>query len=104
MLFDISTEKWTEVPGSGYGYPSWSQDGKYVYFREGGDFKPGNPSRILRVRVSDRHVEKVVDEKNVGRLTTGTITAWLGLAPDDSPLFARDISTQEIYALDVDLP
>ena len=104
MLFDIPTEKWTEVPGSGYGYPSWSQDGKYVYFREGGDFKPGNASRILRVRVSDRHVENVVDEKNVGRLTTGTITPWLGLAPDDSPLFARDISTQEIYALDVDLP
>lgn len=103
MLFDISTGKWTEVPGSGYGYASWSQDGKYVYFREGGDFGPG-PSRILRVRVSDRHVENVVDEKNVGRMTAGTMTPWLGLAPDDSPLFARDISTQEIYALDVDLP
>jgi Tol biopolymer transport system component/DNA-binding winged helix-turn-helix (wHTH) protein len=103
MLFDFSTDKWTEVPGSGNGYPSWSQDGKYVYFREGGDSEPA-PSRILRVRVSDRRVENVVDEKNVGRLTTGTMTAWLGLAPDDSPLFARDISTQEIYALDVDLP
>jgi hypothetical protein len=29
---------------------------------------------------------------------------WLGLAPDDSPLFARDISTSEIYALDVEWP
>jgi len=45
-----------------------------------------------------------VEEKNVGRMTTGTIVPWLGLAPDDSPLFARDIGTQEIYALDVDLP
>jgi WD40 repeat protein len=104
MLFDISTQKWTEVPGSGYGYQSWSHDGKYVYFREGGDFKPGYPPRILRLRVSDQHVENVVDEENVGRPTTGTITPWLGLAPDDSPLFARDISIQEIYALDVDLP
>jgi Tol biopolymer transport system component len=104
MLFDTFTGKWTEVSGSGYGYPSWSQDGKYVYFREAEYFGGGNPSRILRVRVSDRHVENVVDEKNVGRMTTGTIVPWLGLAPDDSPLFARDIGTQEIYALDVDLP
>ena len=104
MLFDTSTEKWAEVPGSGYGYPSWSQDGKYVYFREAEYFGGGNPSRILRVQVSDRRVENVVEEKNVGRMTTGTIVPWLGLAPDDSPLFARDIGTQEIYALDVDLP
>jgi DNA-binding winged helix-turn-helix (wHTH) protein/Tol biopolymer transport system component len=104
VLFDTSTGKWTEVPGSGYGYPNWSRDGKYVYFREGGDFNPGHPPRILRLRVSDRHVENVADEMNVGRLTTGTLTSWLGLAPDDSPLLARDISTQEIYALDVDLP
>jgi len=104
MLFDISTEKWTEVPGSGYGYLSWSRDSKYVYFREAEYFGGGNPSRILRVRVSDRHVEHVLDEKNIGRVIVGTIVPWLGLAPDDSPLFARDISTQEIYALDVDLP
>ena len=104
MLFDISTQKWTEVSGSGYGYPSWSQDGKYVYFLEGGDFNPGHPPRILRLRVGDRHMEDVADERNVGRLTAGTITPWLGLAPDDSPLLARDISHQEIYALDVDLP
>jgi Tol biopolymer transport system component len=104
MLFDTSAGKWTKVSGSGYGYPSWSQDGKYVYFREAEYFGGGNSSRILRVRVSDRHVENVVDEKNVGRMTTGTIVPWLGLAPDDSPLFARDIGTQEIYALDVDLP
>jgi len=50
-------------------------------------------------------VENVVDEKDVGRITTGMNgVPWFGLAPDDSPLFARDISTQEIYALEVDLP
>jgi len=39
-----------------------------------------------------------------GRLTAGTITGWFGLAPDDSPLFARDISTSEIYELEMDWP
>jgi hypothetical protein len=30
--------------------------------------------------------------------------AWSGLAPDGSPLFVRDISNREIYALDWKLP
>jgi hypothetical protein len=29
---------------------------------------------------------------------------WSGLTPDGLPLFTRDISIQEIYALDVELP
>jgi hypothetical protein len=60
--------------------------------------------RIVRLRLSDHKVENIVDVKDVGRLTTGTIIAWSGLAPDDSPLFARDISTSEIFALDVEWP
>ena len=32
-----------------------------------------------------------------------TVT-WSGLAPDDTPIFVRDVSTQEIYALDVQVP
>lgn len=31
-------------------------------------------------------------------------SSWTGLGPGDSPLFVRDISTQEIYALDLELP
>jgi hypothetical protein len=34
----------------------------------------------------------------------GNWGSWSGQAPDDSRLFVRDVSTQEIYALDVDLP
>ena len=30
--------------------------------------------------------------------------AWSGLAPDDSALLVRDVSTDEIYALDLELP
>ena len=29
---------------------------------------------------------------------------WTGLGPDDTALFVRDISSSEIYALDVDFP
>jgi hypothetical protein len=30
--------------------------------------------------------------------------AWTGVTPDGSALFVRNVSTQEIYALDVALP
>jgi hypothetical protein len=29
---------------------------------------------------------------------------WSGLTPDGLPLFTRDMSIEEIYALDVELP
>jgi hypothetical protein len=34
----------------------------------------------------------------------GRVLARTGLTPDDSPLFLRDNSAREIYALDVDFP
>jgi len=103
MLFDFATQKWTEAFGFEMGYPSWSRDGKYIYFFQD-SYKQDVRERIARFRLSDRKIENIVDLKNVGRRTTGTITAWFGLAPDDSPLFARDISNQKIYALEMDWP
>jgi Tol biopolymer transport system component len=103
MLFDFGTQKWTEVYGTEAGFPNWSLDGKYLYFkvsRRGLNV----PERIVRLRLSDRRIENIVDVKSVGRMTTGTIVPWFGLAPDDSPLFARDISTAEVYALEMNWP
>jgi hypothetical protein len=77
----------------------WSPDGKYLYFK----YHPAQDkaSRIVRLRMSDRKIEDVAEIGNVGRVTTGTWGQWFGLAPDESPLPARDISTQEIYALTI---
>jgi Tol biopolymer transport system component/DNA-binding winged helix-turn-helix (wHTH) protein len=106
ILFDFSTQKWTQVNdsqvGSSVGFPVWSHDGKYLYFKYYP--APDVPYRIVRLRLSDRKVENVAELGNVGRWTIGTHGQWFGLAPDDSPLFARDISTQEIYSLEMDWP
>jgi Tol biopolymer transport system component/DNA-binding winged helix-turn-helix (wHTH) protein len=91
MLFDSQTSKWTELPGDEASYPEWSRDGKYVYFR--------TPQSVARVRISDHKIENLVDLTSIGRLPIGTFGYWFGIAPDDSPLLARDISTQEIYAI-----
>jgi Tol biopolymer transport system component/DNA-binding winged helix-turn-helix (wHTH) protein len=98
MLFDTTTQKWEELASLYSGYPSWSNDGKFLYFQDwanGGAF----PSRVVRVRISDRKLETVLDLRSLGRLSIGTFVSWSGLAPDDSILLSRNISTQEIYAL-----
>ena len=96
LLFDRTTAKWTELCKLLTGYPSWSRDSKYIYF----DSPQGEPA-FCRVRISDHKLERLVGLKNL-RLA-GTY-AWTGLAPDDSPLLLRDTGTQEIYALETQLP
>ena len=98
VLFDFTTEKWTDLARvNDLGFPSWSADGKYVYFEDGGS-DPG----IFRVRISDRKLERVVSLKEI-RLA-GRYGSGLSLAPDDSPLILRDTGVEEIYALDWEAP
>jgi Tol biopolymer transport system component/DNA-binding winged helix-turn-helix (wHTH) protein len=102
MLFDSASQKWAEVFDGEVGYLWWSRQGEYIYFQDKGYSAQGGHNRIVRFRLSDRRIESIIDVKNVGRSTTGTIVDWFGLAPDDSPLFARDISTAEIYSLEIE--
>jgi DNA-binding winged helix-turn-helix (wHTH) protein/Tol biopolymer transport system component len=99
MLFNTSTQKWTKPCDCTVAYPTWSHDGKYIYFLYSP--APDQARRIVRLRMSDRKIEDVAELSKVGRVAAGTIGKWFGLAPDDSPLLARDISTQEIYALEM---
>jgi hypothetical protein len=73
----------------------------YVYF----DTVLKGDNGYFRLRVSDSKLEKVADLKNVrqfrGQFGPGS---WTGLAPGGIPLVPRDISTQEIYAFDLQLP
>jgi dipeptidyl aminopeptidase/acylaminoacyl peptidase len=94
MLFDMKTRKWAELVKSDIGWLQWSADGQEVYFH-----RLGKESALMRVRVSDRSVEEVVDLKSIKN--TGLAGGlWIGVTPDNSPLFLRDTGTQEVYALD----
>jgi hypothetical protein len=57
---------------------------------------------VLRVRVRDGKVERVVDLKDLP--LTGYYGFWFGLAPDDSPLLLRDAGSQDLYSLDWEVP
>ena len=95
LIFDFQTQKWTDwvsEPGSIIHLPTWSRDGRYVYYQS----KPG----YRRVKVGQTRSELIVDLKDLRQSGFG----WSGLASDDSALFVRDVSTDEIYALDLELP
>jgi hypothetical protein len=72
-----------------------------VYFDSGDE---GDPA-FYRVQIKDGKVERVASLKDVKRPPAGGHPgSWTGLAPDDSLLALRDISSFEIYALDLELP
>jgi len=100
MLFDVKAQVWKELTKTVADHPAWSHDGKYVYF----DTTAGDEPAFYRVRITDHSLERVARLKDVKRPTSGTSASWTGLAPDDSPLALRDISTFEIYALDWQVP
>jgi Tol biopolymer transport system component len=99
MLFDRATASWSELVRMTIGYPSWSQNGEYLYF----DTTLTDDTAFYRIRISDRKLERLLSLKSVRRLW-GPLGEWTGLAPDDSPLLVRDTSSQEIYALDFQVP
>jgi Tol biopolymer transport system component/DNA-binding winged helix-turn-helix (wHTH) protein len=100
-LYDFATQKWTSIAkGMGtIGYMAWSRDGKSVIF----DTFDAKEPYFYRIRISDLHLDRIASLKEARRYY-GPWGPWTGIAPDDSPLFVRDISNQEIYALDWQLP
>jgi len=96
-LFDLRVRKWIELPRIPVGYPTWSHDSKYIYFDS-----PKGPA-FYRLRVGDRKLEQVLSLEHL-RMTGSFGWGWTGLAPDDSPLVLRNLSVQEIYALDWEAP
>ena len=81
------------------GFPAWSRDGRYVYY----DTTSTKELSFRRVKVGETRSEFLIDLKNLRRYG-GYGSGWSGLAPDDSPLLVRDMSADEIYSLDVELP
>jgi DNA-binding winged helix-turn-helix (wHTH) protein/Tol biopolymer transport system component len=102
MLFDTTAQSWTKPCECVAAYPMWSHDGKYLYYAP--DTEPGKGYRIVRLRLSDFKIEPVADVSSVVRWTALTVGQWFGLTPDDAPLVPRDLSTQEVYALEMQWP
>jgi serine/threonine protein kinase/Tol biopolymer transport system component len=99
MLFDLTTQKWTELARIFVAYPAWSRDARYLYFNGILDNQEG----YYRVQISGHKLERLFSMKGF-QAAGGAFGNWTGLAPDESPLLVRDASIQEIYALDWEAP
>jgi Tol biopolymer transport system component len=97
MIFEIATQKWTTVSQIGGTILGWSRDNNYIYFE--------NSNAIYRVGVRRGKLEQVANLKGIQR-GTGVLgfKSWAGLARDDSVLLMREASSEEIYALDWEMP
>jgi Tol biopolymer transport system component len=103
VIFDARTQKWSDlVSATMPGYlvnVEHSPDYKYVYYTTGG------PEPIaFRVRLADHKVETITSLKSVFLAIGPSGNTQFGVALDGSPVFTRDIGTQEIYALTVKWP
>jgi Tol biopolymer transport system component len=103
MLYDFHAQRWSKwltEPGN-FTYPSWSKDGKYIYFD---NFLTDHPT-ARRVKLGETRSEELYSLADIKRYqNTNTSGQWSGLTPDDSRLYVQDLSVQEVYALEVEWP
>ncbi len=97
-IYDVAASKWEDLIAIGSAYPDWSPDSKYVSFAVFGE--PG----FLRIRVSDRKIERRPGLGDFGSQAGRRFGTWSGVGPGGSVLVNRDISVQEVYALEWQTP
>ena len=100
MLWDSTTKAWTGITDLSGGCAMWSRDGRYLYFQT---YDVPDPA-VYRVQLANKVKEKLAAIRLQRAVAGIEFLTWNGLSLDDEPLVPRDQSTQEIYALDWDLP
>jgi WD40 repeat protein len=100
-LYDFRTQKWTDwltEPGN-IAYPTWSKDGRCLYFD---NFMTDHPTS-RRVKLGNTHSEELFGLSEPHRFFGSNSGTWGGMAAHNSRLYAQDLSTQEIYSLQLQL-
>jgi hypothetical protein len=93
VLYDVRTRKQARSSVGSNEFLIWSQDSRSLFFNA-----PG--WTLWRASVRDGKVETAAQVKGL-HLTNWR---WIGAAPNNSILIARNTGTEEIYALDWELP
>jgi hypothetical protein len=100
-LYDFGTRKWEELTKLQGGSASWSKDSQCIYFN--GGMTPEGKELEYRLCLRDRKAQVVADLAEVGP-TMSMLGGWSGVTPDGSILAVHDISLEEIYSAELDLP
>jgi serine/threonine protein kinase len=100
VTFDFSSGKWSDLLALPSASLSWqlSRDHKFLFYAVGAQ-------KVQRVSLATRKVEDVTELKGFHQATNPISGNWdFSVAPDGSLIFPRDISSQEIYALNMRWP
>lgn len=101
-LYSFATRKWEQLTNLDSEYPNWSSDSKCVFFSSL-SIQSVAQEPYYRICLSDRKPQLLVNMADGGQLVSSTFGLWTGVTPDGSILGIRDISIEEVYALDVEL-
>jgi eukaryotic-like serine/threonine-protein kinase len=99
LLFEFATQKWSDLAKTTVGDLLWSSDSKFIYFDNGYSSQPA----IYRIHLEDRKVEQIANLQDFRRVVTPWST-WLGVTPEEDVLLMHDTGSQEVYALDLEVP
>ncbi len=91
-VFELKTNRWTEIYDGIIGYATWSHDSRFIYAQ-----RYASDPAILRIPAKGGTAEVVADLNGIRY--TGTLGIWFGLDPTDAPLLLRDEGTSDVYAL-----
>jgi serine/threonine protein kinase len=99
FLYDLQTQQWSSwfTDENGIGYATWNSDGKYMQY-----LTRGTSTAVRRIRPGESMPKTLFSLGDVH--IYDFFGPWSGNTPDDSVMLLRDVSTREIYALDVELP
>ena len=96
LLFDRTTGGWTTLTRHGVGDPTWSHDGRYVFFQ---DFlEAGKP--IYRIAMPGGKPQLVTTIENL-RPVSATDYRLIGLAPGDLPVVTARTPVVNLYSVDL---
>jgi hypothetical protein len=97
-IFDFQTGKWSDwvTDPLAVEYPAWTSDSRYVEY--------STDVEIKRIKVGETHPETLFSTKGFHQYFTPDFGTWTDNATDNSRMFLRDVSTQNLYTLDVDFP
>ena len=98
MTLDLKTGKWGDLLAGNFASWAPSPDHKYIYFTTA-DTEP----ELERFRIADHQVETIASLKDFSQVMMFGFTT-MGVAPDGSPFLTRQMSSPEIYALNVRWP
>ena len=96
LLYEFASSRWRELLSGNemLGFPIWSKDGRFVFVSDG----------MSRVRLAIPDGRREVMASFDGLRRSIHVWDWVGKAPDDSVITLRDLSVQEIFALDWEAP